>query len=58
MTWLVESPVGFMRMGFISADGSMPAASACIACALPISRPSRVMKLLRAMFWLLKGTTE
>ena len=50
ITWLPVSLVGFRRMGFMSAKGSMPAASACMAWARPISRPSRVMAELRAMF--------
>ncbi len=33
---------GFNRIGFISASGKIPAASACATCALPISRPSAV----------------
>ena len=35
----------------------MPAASACITWALPISKPSSVMKELSAIFWDLKGAT-
>ena len=58
MTWEPMSLVGFKRMGFIRTSGSTPAASACITCARPISRPSRVIKELRAMFWDLKGTTR
>ena len=57
MIWLPLSPVGLSRIGFIATSGSMPAASACITCARPISSPSCVMKLLSAMFWLLKGAT-
>ena len=58
MTWLPVSLVGLRRMGFIRTEGSTPAASACITWARPISRPSAVMKELRAMFWDLKGATE
>ena len=49
------SLVGFNRIGFIAAIGSIPAASACITCALPISRPSSVMYEFNAMFWDLNG---
>ena len=58
MTWLPVSLVGLSRMGFMSARGSMPAASACMAWARPISRPSRVMAELRAMFCDLNGATR
>ena len=37
------SLVGFSRIGFIRTSGRRPAASACAACARPISRPSRVI---------------
>ena len=37
------SLVGFNKMGFICTHGSIPAASACITCALPISSPSFVI---------------
>ena len=49
---------GLRSMGFIRTEGSLPAASACTTWARPISRPSLVMKELRAMFWLLKGATR
>lgn len=52
------SLLGFKRIGFMRTEGSTPAASACITWARPISRPSLVMKLFRAMFWLLNGATE
>ena len=52
------SVVGLSKMGFISTEGSAPQASACTTCARPISSPSRVMKELSAMFWLLKGATR
>ena len=58
MTWEPTSEDGLRRMGFISTEGSTPQASACTTWARPISRPSRVMKELRAMFWLLKGATR
>ena len=57
MTWEPMSLVGFKRIGFISTEGSTPAASAWTTWARPISNPSRVMKELRAMFWALKGAT-
>ena len=58
ITWLPTSVVGFRRMGFIRTSGRMPAASAWTTWARPISPPSRVIKELRAMFWLLKGATR
>ena len=58
MTWEPTSVTGLRRMGFISTDGSTPAASAWTTWARPISSPSRVMKELSAMFWLLKGATR
>ena len=58
MTWLPSSEVGLSSTGFMSTLGSMPAASACITWARPISRPSLVMNELSAMFWLLKGATR
>ena len=57
MTWLLLFPFGFNSMGFISAIGSIPQASACDTCALPISNPSFVIKELRAIFWALNGIT-
>ena len=42
ITWLVRSPVGLSRMGFMATSGSTPAASACTPWARPISRPSVV----------------
>ena len=58
MIWLPTSLVGFRRIGFISTLGSMPAASACMTCARPISSPSFVMKELSAIFWDLNGATR
>ena len=58
MTWEAMSPVGFKRIGFIRTSGSMPAASACMTWARPISSPSRVMKEFNAMFWDLKGAAR
>ena len=49
------SLVGFNNMGFISTHGAIPAASACITCALPISRPFAVMYEFNAIFCDLKG---
>ena len=57
ITWLPMSLVGFSRMGFMRTSGSIPAASACITWARPISRPTWVTALFRAMFWPLKGAT-
>ena len=57
ITWEPTSLVGFKRMGFISTDGLIPAASACITWALPISSPSSVIKEFSAIFWDLKGAT-
>ena len=51
------SVVGLRRMGFILASGSIPAASACMTWARPISSPSFVMKELSAIFWDLNGAT-
>src|SRR5659263_96526 len=42
----------------MSAVGSIPAAFACIACAIPISLPSRVTQELRLIFCALNGATE
>src|SRR5256885_1136795 len=42
----------------MSTCGATRAASACIACALPISWPSRVANELSAMFCALKGATS
>ena len=42
MTWLVRSPVGLSRIGFMATSGSTPAASACTPWARPISWPSAV----------------
>ena len=52
------SLVGFRRMGFMRTEGAMPAHSACMTCALPISSPSLVIKEFRAMFCALKGATR
>ena len=41
----------------MSADGSMPAAAACMACARPISAPSSVTNEFSDMFWALNGAT-
>ncbi len=56
-TWLVRSPVGLSRMGFMATSGSTPAASACTPWARPISWPDGVTKELSAMFWALNGAT-
>ena len=42
----------------MSTCGVKPAAWACVTWARPISPPSAVMKLFRAMFWALKGATR
>ena len=57
MTCEPVSLVGLSKMGFISTVGAMPAASACITCARPISSPSAVMNELSAMFCDLNGAT-
>jgi len=49
------SDEGLMRMGFISAQGTTRHASACNACARPISRPSGVAAEFKDMFCALKG---
>ena len=58
ITWEPVSLVGLSRIGFMAASGSIPAASACITWARPISSPSRVIKELSAIFWDLKGATR
>ena len=50
--------VGFNRIGFIQWVGGIIAASACIACARPISSPSSVIYEFNAMFWDLNGATR
>ena len=50
ITWLLLFPDGLSSIGFISAIGSNPQASACETCALPISNPSFVINELRAIF--------
>src|SRR5689334_24629940 len=57
-TWLLRSPSGLSRIGFMSTLAVRPAASACTACARPISRPSGVTAELSAMFCDLNGATE
>ena len=57
ITWLWRSPDGLIRIGFIAASGSMPAAAACTACARPISLPSRATTEFSAMFCALNGAT-
>src|SRR5438128_4896047 len=47
-----------MRIGFISALAETRQASACKACARPISRPSGVAAEFSDMFWALKGATR
>ena len=42
----------------MSADGSRPSASACVAWLRAISSPCRVTKLLSDMFWALNGATR
>ncbi len=41
-TWLVRSPVGFKRIGFMATSGVTRAASAWMPWARPISCPSGV----------------
>src|SRR5213083_2802611 len=52
------SDSGLSRMGFISTCGARPQASACRACARPISPPSAVTKEFKDMFCALKGATR
>ncbi|CAM5432165.1 hypothetical protein STANM309S_04968 [Streptomyces tanashiensis] len=56
-TWLERSLPGLSSTGFIRAVGSTRAACACMACARPISAPSRVTKEFRDMFCPLNGAT-
>src|SRR5215470_17174 len=49
---------GFSSTGFMSVCGSTPAASACSACARPISPPSIVTAALFDMFCGLNGSTR
>ena len=56
-TWLERSLPGLSSTGFIAASGSTPAAAACIACARPISAPSRVTIEFSDMFCALNGAT-
>ena len=58
ITWEPVSLEGFKRIGFMAARGEIPAAWACTAWARPISKPSSVIKELRAIFWDLKGATR
>jgi hypothetical protein len=57
MTCDIELPLGFNKIGFMSADGSILAAHACTACAIPISSPSSVTHEFKLMFCDLKGAT-
>jgi hypothetical protein len=52
------SASGLSRIGFMSIEGSRPAASAWSACARPISPPSAATNELSAMFWALNGATR
>src|SRR3954463_4100961 len=52
------SPVGFRRIGFISVIGCRPHASACAACARPISPPPGQTIELFDMFCALNGATR
>ncbi len=52
------SPSGLMRMGFMSTVGATRAASACTACARPISPPSAVTDAFSDMFCDLNGATR
>src|SRR5213593_3109445 len=58
MSWLSPSPSGLSRIGFIVARGATPAASACAACARPISSPAGVTAAFSDMFCALKGATR
>ena len=57
MTCERRSLVGLSSTGFMRTLGSMPAACACVTCARPISRPSRVAYEFSAMFCALNGAT-
>jgi hypothetical protein len=56
-TWLVRSPEGLSRIGFIAASATTPPACAWAAWARPISAPSGVTAEFRAMFCALNGAT-
>lgn len=58
ITCAPRSLVGFSSTGLKSVCGATPAASACNACARPISPPSTVTALLSAMFCGLNGATR
>ncbi len=57
ITWLRRSEVGLSSTGFIRTEGSIPAASAWVTCARPISSPSDVANEFSAMFCALNGAT-
>ena len=57
MTWDPTLSVGFKRIGFMHTFGAIPAASACITWARPISSPSSVINEFKAIFWDLNGAT-
>src|SRR5258707_11505624 len=57
-TWQVMSDSVFNSTGFISTLGSSPHASACTACARPISPPPGQTAELFDMFWDLNGATR
>src|SRR5258708_31924528 len=58
ITWHVMSDSVFNSTGFMSRLGSSPHASACTACARPISPPPRRTAELFDMFWDLNGATR
>src|SRR5579872_5586246 len=58
ITCAPTSVSGFNRTGFMSVCGSAPAASACKACARPISPPLTVTAALFDMFCGLNGNTR
>src|SRR3954470_15002161 len=58
MTWAPVSASGLSSTGFMSVCGACPDASACKACARPISPQSTVTAALFDMFWGLKGATR
>src|SRR6185437_8953857 len=58
MTCAPVSDEGLSNTGFMSLCGATPAAMACKACARPISPPSIVTALFKAMFCGLNGATR
>ena len=57
ITWEVNSPFGFKRIGFMWMLGLTLAAFACNTCAIAISPSSSVVYEFKDMFWDLNGAT-